>query len=53
MQFLYQFNLSPIIIQNEIANYVFRMLTRDKTGDNKGITYEEFEEALVRLSVKG
>ncbi len=29
------------------------MLNRDKTGDIKGITYEEFEEAIVGLSVKG
>lgn len=49
------FELSPLIVHAKDIVLVFKSLTRDKIVPKEyliGLSYKEFEEALLRLAIK-
>ena len=56
MAFANEFMIYPTIISLRQVEFVFKSLTKDKNppeGKQLSMSFEEFEEALIRIAVKG
>ena len=56
MIFVTQFNIYPRILNITEIKLIYRSITRDKSlTKNKpiGISYDEFQQAILRVAIKG